>query len=164
MCSQSGEPGLWAQARLGTMTHSGQLQARSQWPSEVDMVQQLGQQVVITAFELTYSLVLISLATQEIEVGSQNQTNFSPQSPYSHPHCALDLPDNKRPALLPVGYHAFIQNGDKIQEAESSTYYHHSHHHIQSSLSLEITCLPVQNALFKTRLSAFYSVSKDDEA
>lgn len=84
MCSQSGEPGLQAQTTLGTVTHPGQLQARSHWPSAARSRHgstELCQQVMITAFEPTYSPVLISLATQEIEVESQNQTNFSHRVP-----------------------------------------------------------------------------------
>lgn len=80
----------------------------------------LDRAVPTSAFEPTCSLVLISPATQEIEVQSQNQTHFS-QSPYSDPRCALDLPDNKRPGLLPIDYHAFIQNGELLRKLNQAS-------------------------------------------
>lgn len=143
MCSQSGEPGLGAQARLGTVTHSGQLQARAQWPSAARSRHgstELCQQVMITAFEPTCSPVLISPATQGIEVQSQNQTHFS-QSPYSDPRCALDLPDNKRPVFSPLITTLLSRMGNYSGSWIKHLYYRCSHRHIHEQISCKAAYL-----------------------
>lgn len=144
MCSQSGEPGLGAQARLGTVTHPRQLQARSQWPSAARSRHgstELCQQVMITAFEPTYSPVLISPATQGIEVESQNQMILVTESLFWPKLCPGPAWQQKAGSSLHRLPPHFYPEWGNTQEAESSIYYRCSHCHIHEQISCKAAYL-----------------------
>lgn len=87
---------------------------------------------MITVLELRYPLMLITPATQQLDVESlpppkKKPIDLSHRVPiltHSRPHCALDLSDNKRLGLLHITYHAFSQNGEflgKLDQASTTS-------------------------------------------